>query len=109
MGTVTNINRAKFSVGDLIQHRLFGYRGVIVDVDATFQLAEEWYETVARSRPPKDKPWYHVLVHDSAQTTYVAQQNLERDIAATPVNHPLIHEFFSTFEHGRYTRGDKTN
>ena len=109
MGTVTNISRAGFSVGDLIHHRLFDYRGVIVDVDATFQLAEEWYETVARSRPPKDRPWYHVLVHDSGQTTYVAEQNLERDIAATPNNHPLIQQFFSSFEDGRYIRGGRSN
>jgi len=109
MGTVTNISRAGFSVGDLIHHRLFDYRGVIVDVDATFQLAEEWYETVARSRPPKDRPWYHVLVHDSGQTTYVAEQNLERDIAATPINHPLIQQFFSSFEDGRYIRGGRSN
>ncbi len=109
MGTVTNISRAGFSVGDLIHHRLFDYRGVIVDVDATFQLTEEWYETVARSRPAKDRPWYHVLVHDSDQTTYVAQQNLERDIAATPIIHPLIQHFFSSFEDGRYVRGSRSN
>ena len=54
---------AQFSVGDLVHHKLFDYRGVIVDVDPEFQLTEEWYETVARSKPPKDRPWYHVLVH----------------------------------------------
>jgi len=55
MGTVTNINRAKFSVGDLIHHRLFDYRGVIVDVDYKFQSTEEWYEYVAKSRPQKNR------------------------------------------------------
>lgn len=109
MGTVTKISKAELSVGDLIHHRLFDYRGVIVDVDATFQLEEEWYETVARSRPPKDEPWYHVLVHDSAQTTYVAEQNLERDVAATPINHPLTKQFFAGFEGGRYFRGGRAN
>ena len=47
MGTVTSICRAKFSVGDLVHHRLFDYRGVVFDVDPTFQSSEEWYETVA--------------------------------------------------------------
>ncbi len=54
MGTVTDITRAQFSIGDLVDHRLFDYRGVIVDVDPNFQSTEEWYEMVAKSRPPKD-------------------------------------------------------
>jgi len=49
MGTVTNITKAKFSVGDVVHHRLFDYRGVIIDVDRNFQSTEEWYEQVARS------------------------------------------------------------
>jgi heat shock protein HspQ len=109
MGTVTNISRAKFSVGDVIHHRLFDYRGVIVDVDASFQSTEEWYETVARSRPPKDKPWYHVLVHLGAHTTYVAEQNLEHDASAEPISHPMLEQFFSGFEGGRYVREDRAN
>jgi len=71
MSNVIEFRRAKFSVGALVSHLRFGYRGVIVDVDATFQLDDEWYEMVAKSRPPKDKPWYHVLVHETEQTTYV--------------------------------------
>jgi heat shock protein HspQ len=55
--------QAKFSIGQLVHHRLFDYRGVIVDVDAVFLGSEEWYEQVAKSKPPKDQPWYHVLVH----------------------------------------------
>ena len=50
MNTVTSISNAKFSVGDLVHHQLFSYRGVVIDVDPTFQSTEEWYETVARSR-----------------------------------------------------------
>lgn len=95
-------HEAKFAVGQLVQHRLFGYRGVIVDVDATFQLEDEWYEEMARSRPPKDKPWYHVLVHDSDHTTYVAERNLEPNESGAPIRHPLLGRFFSGFRHGRY-------
>jgi heat shock protein HspQ len=50
-------NRARFAIGDVVEHRLFGYRGVVLDVDASFQLSDEWYEEVARSRPPKHAPW----------------------------------------------------
>ena len=56
---------SKFAIGQLVHHQLFEYRGVIIDVDATFQGTEEWYEHVAKSRPPKDAPWYRVLIHKS--------------------------------------------
>jgi heat shock protein HspQ len=52
-------------------------------------LSDEWYETVARSRPPKDQPWYRVLVHNSANETYVAERNLELDASEEPVRHPM--------------------
>ncbi len=104
MGTVTNIIRVKFSVGELVHHRLFDYRGVIVDVDRDFQGTEEWYETVAKSRPPKNKPWYHVLVHEEAHSTYVAERNLESDDSEEPISHPLVEYFFSKFENGKYFR-----
>ena len=37
MGTVTNITSVRFSVGELVHHQLFDYRGVIVDVERNFQ------------------------------------------------------------------------
>ncbi len=109
MGTVTSISSAKFTVGDLVHHQLFNYRGVVVDVDATFQSTEEWYETVARSRPPKNKPWYHVLVDGATHNTYVAERNLERDSSAEPISHPMLTHFFSKFEDGRYVSETRAN
>ena len=109
MGTVTPIRRSRFAVGELIHHRLFDYRGVIVDVDQSFQGTEEWYDTVARSRPPRDQPWYHVLVHGSDHTTYVAERNLEADDSAQPISHPLLRHFFSGFDNRRYRRIRRDN
>jgi heat shock protein HspQ len=97
-------HQAGFDIGQVIHHKRFGYRGVIVDVDPTFQLTEEWYERMARSRPPKDEPWYHVLVHDSDHMTYVAERNLETDSSKKPVRHPMLDQFFSDFRDGAYTR-----
>lgn len=93
---------AGFNVGQVIHHRLFDYRGVIVDVDSEFQGTEEWYRQVAASRPPKDKPWYRVLVHDSAGITYVAERNLEPDNSGEPVNHPHVPLYFTAFKDGIY-------
>jgi len=109
MGTVTKITNARYSVGDLIHHRLFNYRGAIVDVDPTFQATDEWYEAVARSRPPKDEPWYHILVHGALHTTYVAERNLEPDDSMDPIVHPMVEHFFTRFENGRYIYNNRTN
>lgn len=95
-------SEAKFHIGQRIHHRLFDYRGVVVDVDPVFQDTDEWYEQVARSRPPKDKPWYRVLVHGAQHETYVAERNLEPDLTEDPIEHPLIDELFSGMENGAY-------
>lgn len=93
---------ARFRVGQLIQHKLFHYRGVIVDADPAFSNSEAWYEQMAKSRPPKDEPWYHVLVHDADHVTYVAERNLEADTSTAPVDHPLVEHFFSGLQSGGY-------
>ncbi len=94
----------KFYVGQLIHHVLFSYRGVVVDVDPEFQGTDEWYEQVAKSHPPKDKPWYHVLVDHAKHMTYVAERNLEPDLSKGSIDHPLIKHFFNQFENGKYFR-----
>ena len=95
---------AKFFVGQIVHHKRFDYRGVIFDVDATFQGSDEWYETVAQSRPPKDRPWYHVLVDGAEHTTYVAERHLiESDESHTPISHPLVAELCGEFHEGRYS------
>ena len=73
--------KAKYCIGQLIQHKLFDYRGIILSVDLEFKSTDEWYEAVAKSRPPKNEPWYHVLVHQKGHQTYVAEQNLQPDPA----------------------------
>jgi heat shock protein HspQ len=104
-----DVAEARFSVGVVIHHRLFGYRGVVVDVDAVFAGDDAWYEQVARSRPPKDAPWYHVLVSDATHSTYVAERNLELDPNHEPVQHPLLDRFFSGFSGGRYHAHQSVN
>ena len=109
MQTAITMNRARFNIGQCVEHRLFNYRGVIVDVDPQFLGSDEWYEQVAQTRPPKDRPWYHVLVHDAGRETYVAERNLQADKSCEPVNHPLLARFFTRFEQGQYHTGRPVN
>lgn len=94
----------KFFVGQIVHHNRFNYRGVVVDVDAEFQGSEAWYEQVARSRPPKDQPWYRVLVDGGEHETYVAERHLEQDPDAKPISHPLIDSQFLGYQDGVYRR-----
>ena len=100
---------ARFPIGTVIRHRLFGYRGVVFDVDATFAGSEEWYQQMARSRPPKDAPWYRVLVDLKDYETYVAERNLEVDESGEPVEHGRLEEFFTGLVDGRYQLRQRNN
>ena len=93
---------AKFSIGQIVHHKLFDYRGVIFEIDPYFMLTEEWYQQVARSRPPRDEPWYHVMVDNAAHTTYVAQQNLEASDDCQPISHPQIEELLGSYQDDHY-------
>ena len=93
---------AKFGIGELVHHKLFDYRGVVADVDAAFAGTEEWYDAMARSRPPKDEPWYHVLGHGAEHSTYVAERNLEPDPTGEPIAHPVLDHFFDELRDGVY-------
>ena len=84
------MQHAKFSIGQIIHHQRFNYRGVIFDVDPVFNGTDEWYKQMAISKPPKNEPWYHVLVDNAEHSTYVAERNLEKDKKKSPISHPMI-------------------
>ncbi len=96
------IDKAKFSIGQIVEHKLFNYRGVIFEVDLHFMLGDEWYNEMAKTCPPKDKPWYSVMVHDTFHTTYVAQQNLEAAENTESIDHPFLDYVFESFIGGKY-------
>ena len=99
---MSTMPQAKFRIGQIVEHALFNYRGVIFEVDAEFSLSEEWYQQVARSRPPKDQPWYHVLVDNGTHTTYVAERHLLASDNMSSIHHPAMPRYFSEFKNGFY-------
>ena len=91
------IQKAKFSIGDIVKHKHFEFRGVIYDVDFEFNNSEEWYESIPKEvRPRKNQPFYHLLAESNEVTyeAYVSEQNLLIDNSKQPVRHPLISEIF---------------
>lgn len=95
-----------FVPGQLVKHRRYSYRGVVVACDLTCQAQDDWYFG-NRTQPDRYQPWYHVLVHGSQQVTYAAQTSLQEDDAGRQVIHPLLKRFFSSFEDGHYVRNDE--
>ena len=102
-------SKPKFQIGQTVRHKLFHYGGIIVGVDPIFNSTDEWYEMMAKSRPPKDKPWYHVLVHEANHTTYVAEQNLDLEEHPKSIQHPLINSLFAKFDGLQYHLKSKAN
>ena len=99
------VSSARFSIGDVVRHRMFGFRGVVFDIDPVFANSEEWYQSIPEDiRPPRDQPFYHLLAEngDSSYIAYVSQQNLLADSDGGPVDHPNLAEMFEEFDGARY-------
>lgn len=97
--------RAKFSIGQVVKHRVYPFRGVIFDVDPTFSNSEEWYQSIpSEIRPTKDQPFYHLLAEneDTEYIAYVSEQNLVPDNTGEPVRHPKVSEHFGDLINGQY-------
>tara|TARA_R100000005_G_scaffold96703_1_gene86366 strand:+ start:3227 stop:3568 length:342 start_codon:yes stop_codon:yes gene_type:complete len=105
MDKVSQVRAAKFAIGQIVKHRIYPFRGVIFDVDPTFNNSEEWWESIPEEvRPKKDQPFYHLFA-ENAQTTYeayVSEQNLLLDDSGIPVSHPAVKDFFTGIEDGHY-------
>jgi len=96
---------AKFSIGQVVKHRIFPFRGVIFDVDPQFANTEEWWSSIPEEiRPRKDQPFYHLLAENdsSAYVAYVSEQNLLPDTSGEPVGHPQARVLFDDFSDGYY-------
>ncbi len=99
------ITEAQFSIGDVVRHRIFEFRGVIFDVDPVFANSEEWYQSIPEAiRPSREQPFYHLFAENSESSymAYVSQQNLLPDGESGPVNHPEIKGYFSKWSGARY-------
>ena len=95
-----NVTSTQFAIGQVVRHRLYPFRGVIVDVDPEFSNTEEWWLSIPEDvRPRKDQPFYHLLAENEETTyeAYVSEQNLLVDDTGEPVNHPQVAEVFGEF------------
>jgi len=100
------IRDAKFSIGQVVRHRVYPFRGVIFDVDPEFDNSDEWYDAIPEAvRPHKDQPFYHLYAEndETVYEAYVSEQNLLVDENTTPLRHPRISTDFKRSKSGTYT------
>jgi len=98
--------QAKFNIGQIVRHRFFSFRGVIFDVDPTFDNTDEWWESIPEEiRPIKEQPYYHLLAENSESeyVAYVSEQNLLSDDSGEPVRHSDVAKMFGPLRDGGYT------
>ncbi|MGH6815076.1 MAG: heat shock protein HspQ [Hyphomicrobiaceae bacterium] len=98
------MRQAKYTVGEVVRHRFYPFRGVIFDIDPIFNNTEEWWLAIpAQIRPCKDQPFYHLLAEneETEYIAYVSEQNLMPDTSGTPLRHPKIAELFSEDDDGK--------
>ncbi len=103
--TAPDIAIAQYTIGDVVRHRIFEFRGVVFDIDPVFANSEEWYQSIPEAvRPAKNQPFYHLFAEnaESSYLAYVSQQNLLPDIEHGPVEHPAVAGFFGKFSGARY-------
>lgn len=99
------LRTAKFSVGEVVRHRFYPFRGVIYDIDPVFANTEEWWLAIPEDiRPRKDQPYYHLLAEneETEYIAYVSEQNLIADRSGRPLRHPQVPEMFAEDDQGHY-------
>lgn len=99
--------QAKYTIGQVVRHRLFPFRGVIFDIDPVFSNSEEWWLSIPLDlRPEKDQPFYHLFAEneETEYIAYVSEQNLVPDTSREPLRNSAILEFFERQEDGIFRR-----
>ncbi|MGG5215349.1 heat shock protein HspQ [Rahnella variigena] len=75
---------SKFGIGQQVRHRLLGYLGVVIDVDAEYSLEKPGVDDVAADDSMRTAPWYHVVMEDEEGQpvhTYLAEIQIDREAA----------------------------
>ncbi|CVI61980.1 MULTISPECIES: heat shock protein HspQ [Agrobacterium] len=96
---------AKFMLGEIVRHKVFPFRGVVIDVDPEYANTEEWWNAIpAEIRPDRDQPFYHLLAEneETEYVAYVSEQNLVHDENETPLRNPNIGRIFDKAPNGEW-------
>ncbi|VDN04547.1 unnamed protein product [Thelazia callipaeda] len=95
----------KYRIGDVIRHKIHGYRGVIIGWDEKATAPQSWLDRTHKGRKDwSEMPNYSVLIDTRdrlvPQLAYIVQDNIE--LGEGSIFHPLIKHFFESFDGKHY-------
>lgn len=75
---------SKYGIGQQVRHRMLGYLGVVIDVDAEYSLEKPDVAELATDDSMRLAPWYHVVMEDDEGKpvhTYLAEIQIDHEAA----------------------------
>lgn len=75
---------SKFGIGQQVRHRMLGYLGVVIDVDAEYSLIKPQVDEIEGNDAMRTAPWYHVVMEDDKGEpvhTYLAEIQIDHEAA----------------------------
>lgn len=96
---------SRFAIGQLVRVVSSGVRGVVVDIDFTYEPDDEWPEELAAELELTDdgRPWIRLLL-DGGGDAYLRDDRLEAEDEPQSIRHPLLEHEFDVFIDGHYAR-----
>jgi len=96
----------QYRVGQVIKHKKWGYRGVIIGWDETARAPAHWLAEMHKGHPGwGQQPNYAVLVdtrdRPAPQITYVPQENIQV-VKHNKILHPSVEDYFENFDGSQY-------
>ncbi|XP_038078843.1 F-box only protein 21-like isoform X2 [Patiria miniata] len=96
--------KVKYRIGQVIRHKTWGYRGVIVGWDERAKAPEDWIKQM-HGIHKLDQPFY-VLLTDArdyaAAMVYIPESDCEILSIHTEIVHPEVQDYFEKFDGTRY-------
>ena len=98
-------DNVEFSIGQVVKHKRYGYRGVLVGWDKVCSAPKEWQEAmrIDQLQDKDGQAFYHTLVDTrdrpgEPQRTYMAAENVQLHPEQGPVNRPEVESHFFAFD-----------
>eukprot|EP00051_Salpingoeca_urceolata_P014777 m.188447 g.188447 ORF g.188447 m.188447 type:complete len:546 (-) comp18186_c0_seq3:205-1842(-) len=106
---MTRTDRVLYRVGQVVEHRLYGYEATIRGWDSECRMSQSWILRMGVHRLPNgpNQPFYHVLAADGTQR-FAAQENLKLLENPHPVPHAELGRYFTGWNatRGRFELND---
>lgn len=106
---MTEIKTANFSIGQIVDHRILHFRGVVFDIDFYFLSCISKQLHTFNHTPEHTQLWYHLLIDNSAYRIYVPETDLEASNNTAKISHPALEFYFSRFRNGIYQAKELRN